>query len=69
MSKNANYIYPPFVMSNDINLGEGWEGGSLIKKITLKAQIRNSLNCYMNSEEIHSYRDIEINICILLLKY
>jgi hypothetical protein len=23
MSKNANYIYPPFVMSNDINLGEG----------------------------------------------
>jgi hypothetical protein len=38
-------------------LGEGWEGGSLIKKITLKAQIRNSLNCYMNSEEIHSYRD------------
>jgi hypothetical protein len=23
MSKNANYIYPPFVMSNDINKGEG----------------------------------------------
>jgi hypothetical protein len=26
MSKNANYIYPPFVMSNDINLGEVPEG-------------------------------------------
>jgi hypothetical protein len=23
MSKNDNYVYPPFVMSNDINLG-GW---------------------------------------------
>jgi hypothetical protein len=37
-------------------LGEGWEGGSLIKKITLKAQNRNSINCYMNCEEIHSRR-------------
>jgi hypothetical protein len=26
MSKNVNYIYPPFVMSNDINLGEVPEG-------------------------------------------
>jgi hypothetical protein len=41
-------------------LGEGWEGGSLIKKITLKAQIRNSLNCYMNSEEIHSWRRVNL---------
>jgi hypothetical protein len=37
--------------------GEGWEGGRIIKNISLKGQNRNNLNCYMNCEEIHSYRD------------
>ncbi len=45
MSKNANYIYPPFVMSDGINKGEGvgftfppWgkmKGGKLMVKIFL----------------------------------
>jgi len=33
MSKNANYIYPPFVMSNDINKREGLN--KIIRKIPL----------------------------------
>jgi len=38
-------------------LGEGWEGGGIIKNISLKSQNRNNLNCYLNSEEIHNYRE------------
>jgi hypothetical protein len=32
--------------------------GVRIKNISLKGQNRNNLNCYMNCEEIHSYRDL-----------
>jgi hypothetical protein len=35
MSKNANYIYPPFVMSNDINLGEGFRERPIRKRSEL----------------------------------
>jgi hypothetical protein len=36
MSKNAkNIFYTTLAMSNDINLGEGWEGGNKNTYITL----------------------------------
>jgi len=36
MSKNAkNIFYKTLAMSNDINLGEGWEGGNKNTYITL----------------------------------
>jgi hypothetical protein len=57
MSKNANYIYPILVMSNDINLGEGWERGRIIKNISSKGQNRNNLNCYKNCEVLQTYED------------
>ena len=65
---NSFKLKPPFLFQGGKDFlllpppagGEGWEGGSLIKKITLKAQIRNSLNCYINSEEIHSYQTFVI---------
>jgi hypothetical protein len=38
-------------------MGEGWEGGRIIKNNSSKGQNRNNSNCYMNCEELHSYRD------------
>jgi hypothetical protein len=32
-------------------MGEGWEGGRIIKNNSLKGQNRNYSNCYMISEE------------------
>ncbi|MGD0755782.1 MAG: hypothetical protein ABR927_12050, partial [Bacteroidales bacterium] len=47
--------------------GEGWEGGRIIKNISLKGQNRNILNCYMNCEEIHSYRDLCVPLWLNLI--
>jgi len=40
MSKNANYIYPPFVMSNDINKREGQNKSNLLIFLSLNEEMR-----------------------------
>jgi hypothetical protein len=42
MSKNVKYIYSPLAMSNDIIVGEGWDGGIYeveVVAIRIKARV------------------------------